>query len=279
MTEFSSWSSLQEPKFDFVPQSDLKYVPKGDHKRLSLNKNKFNKWSKFKRGFEKTSFADKLYRSKSKSRRHDTKCEEQQRRPRYEYSSNSVAEYHPDSSPVSYYYEGKITDVQRRQRKRGIQAEVEDIPAVAEGDLLNNRCKFFINNSEHVLISILDEVLNKLGEGGFSLVVKCHDRNSHSDVAVKLQRTKYKEDAKYEIETLELIKEEKKYYPNDPCNAIYLVDHFVFKDSICMVFPLYRCSLLDLIKDRALSGRIVPLFTLEEIRHFSRQLLQTVECK
>ena len=114
-------------------------------------------------------------------------------------------------------------------------------------------------------------------------MVKCYDRQLNFNVAVKLQRIKYSKDAKYEIETLDLIAKEKIEYPNDPCYAIHLLDSFEFKNSYCMVFPLYNCTLLDLLNEKlkhtkSLSGRKNPPFTIQEIKHYARQLLQTVSC-
>ena len=62
----------------------------------------------------------------------------------------------------------------------------------------------------------LDEVIKKLGEGGFSLVVECLDITNNIKVAVKLQRTKYKEDAEFEIETIQLVEKEKRKHSEVP---------------------------------------------------------------
>jgi serine/threonine protein kinase len=65
-------------------------------------------------------------------------------------------------------------------------------------------------------LTFVDEVVRKLGEGGFSLVVECFDRTNNSKVAIKIQRAKYYLDAQYEVDTLQRIEKEKKRYPEHP---------------------------------------------------------------
>jgi serine/threonine protein kinase len=57
-----------------------------------------------------------------------------------------------------------------------------------------------------------------------------------------------------------------------------LLDTFEFQESICMVFPLYGKSLLELIRERE-KQHISPALTSSEIKIIGRQLLKTLACK
>jgi len=171
----------------------------------------------------------------------------QQRHTKYDYCSNSI---------TCYNYSSRKSP--RKQRKRRIVSDKEDQTEVYVGDVLAKRY----------------EVIRKLGEGGFSLVVECYDIQKGVNVAVKLQRPKYKNDAKYEIDTLELIQSQKRRYPEESCFVIELLDWFEYDNSINMVFPLCSQSLLDILNKRSNT----PAFTLPEIRTYSKQLLQTLAC-
>jgi len=105
-------------------------------------------------------------------------------------------------------------------------------------------------------------VLTKLGEGTFSLVVKCLDTRTNKNIALKIQRRKYKESAEKEIDILRLLSKGHTF-------CAELLDYFNYKGFMCMVFPTYGFSLYDLID----KGTYLSMF---EIKNVSRQCLQAL---
>jgi len=109
-----------------------------------------------------------------------------------------------------------------------------------------------------------------IGQGTFGKVVKCFDRESVRFVAVKIVRAlqKYTDSAMVEIEALNHLQE---LDPIQSKRCIQLLDWFMYKNHVCMVFPLLGPSLYEYMKKS--SFRPFP-FTL--VMSLAEQLLVAI---
>jgi dual-specificity kinase len=110
-----------------------------------------------------------------------------------------------------------------------------------------------------------------MGEGTFAKVVECYDMDEKRNVAIKIIRSiqKYTESAQVEIDILKDIKRCDRY---DTANCIRLIDSFLFKKHMCLVFPLYGSSLYEFIKRNDYRG-----FSLEHTRKLAYNLLSSIK--
>jgi len=87
---------------------------------------------------------------------------------------------------------------------------------------------------------------------------------------LKIQRQKHKQAAEREIRILELI--QKSELPNGQENyCAKLLDWFNFNDYMCMVFPIYGPSLIELLEEENYKP-----FKIEPIRSFAKNILTAV---
>ena len=146
---------------------------------------------------------------------------------------------------------------------------------------VTNTHKRVSSRSEESGFLVLDEneilcdryrIVQFLGKGTYSIVYHCLDQICNKNVAIKVIRNleKYREAALIELDVLEQIK---KHDTNDEQHCLRLVDHFEFKDHICMVFDLYDGSLYDFIKANQYNG-----MALSHIKLIAKQLLKSVKC-
>lgn len=112
-----------------------------------------------------------------------------------------------------------------------------------------------------------------LGKGTFGRVLSCLDLKTKKDVAVKIIRSipKYTRAGQIEVQILQRVK--RNPYAVGYDNVVTISDTFYYRDHICMVFPKYGCSLLDLLRYNRFNG-----FNLDWTRELSRSFLTGVLC-
>jgi serine/threonine protein kinase len=111
-----------------------------------------------------------------------------------------------------------------------------------------------------------------MGEGTFARVVEAWDRIHNSPVAVKIVRAveKYTDAAEVEIDILRDIH---KKDPRHESRCIEMVNYFMFRDHMCLVFPKYGLSLYDFLKKNNYKG-----FMMNDIKDIGYQLLKCISC-
>lgn len=114
------------------------------------------------------------------------------------------------------------------------------------------------------------EILSALGSGSFGQVLECRDHQRDTRVAVKIIRNKkrFHKQAKIEVELLRKLNEND---PNGVSNVIPILEHFVFRNHLCIVFPLASMNLYELIKKYKFRG-----FNLSLVVKFAVQILATL---
>ena len=108
------------------------------------------------------------------------------------------------------------------------------------------------------------EILKLLGKGSFGQVIKAIDHKTGQQVALKIVRNekRFNKQAQEEIRILELLKKQDK---DNTMNVVHIMDHFSFRNHICMVFEMLSINLYELIKKNKFKGFSVPL--VKKIAH------------
>lgn len=109
-------------------------------------------------------------------------------------------------------------------------------------------------------------VLDLLGSGTFGQVVKCQNLANQAVVAVKVIKSKpaYLNQSLSEVKLLEFLNQN-----SQSQNFIRLLDTFMHKDHLCLVFELLTSNLYELIKQNQFNGLSIKL-----VKSFTKQLLE-----
>ena len=111
------------------------------------------------------------------------------------------------------------------------------------------------------------EIQQVLGKGSFGQVCKCYDHKEKKHVAIKIIRNqkRFHRQAKVEIKVLDELKT-----PDNGLNShsVQMLDYFIFRKHICIIFELLSINLYDLLKSNSFRG-----FSLALVRRFIVQIL------
>ncbi|VDD81863.1 unnamed protein product [Mesocestoides corti] len=110
----------------------------------------------------------------------------------------------------------------------------------------------------HDHIAYRYECIQSLGKGSFGNVILAIDHKTGTKCAIKVVRRdiRFTTQAKIEISILELLQKANPF----PAGAserfpiVRLIEHFMFREHMCLSFELLGCSLYDLIKDKKDQG-------------------------
>lgn len=120
----------------------------------------------------------------------------------------------------------------------------------------------------HDHIAYRYEVVKIIGKGSFGQVVKAYDHKTQTNVALKMVRNekRFHRQAQEEIRILEHLKKQDK---DNGHNIIHMLEHFKFREHVCMTFELLSMNLYELIKKNKFQG-----FSLQLVRKFAHSILQ-----
>ncbi|XP_053321070.1 dual specificity tyrosine-phosphorylation-regulated kinase 2 [Spea bombifrons] len=112
------------------------------------------------------------------------------------------------------------------------------------------------------------EVLDVIGKGSFGQVVRAFDHKVREYVALKIVRNdqRFHRQAAEEIRILEHLKKQDK---DNKMNIIHVLEHFNFRNHMCITFELLNMNLYELIKKNKFEG-----FSLPVVRKFAHSILQ-----
>uniref|UniRef100_A0A1A7Z2W2 dual-specificity kinase n=1 Tax=Iconisemion striatum TaxID=60296 RepID=A0A1A7Z2W2_9TELE len=115
------------------------------------------------------------------------------------------------------------------------------------------------------------EVLKVIGKGSFGQVVKAFDHKTQTLLALKMVRNekRFHRQAAEEIRILEHLRKQDK---DSSMNVIHMLEHFTFRNHICMTFELLSMNLYELIKKNKFQGFSLPL-----VRKFAHSILQCLD--
>ena len=111
------------------------------------------------------------------------------------------------------------------------------------------------------------EIVELIGKGSYGSVCKCFDHKKQNLVAIKILKNKqnFHEQGKIEISVLETIKNNDK---KDKNNLIKIKYNFLFRNHICLVFPLMYISVYDALEQNHFQG-----FLLEKVKNLTGQII------
>ncbi len=122
-------------------------------------------------------------------------------------------------------------------------------------------------HTAHDHIAYRYEVLKILGKGSFGQVVKAFDHKTNTFVGLKMVRNerRFTKQAAEEIRILELLRDQD---VDNSRNVVHLLEHFTFREHVCMTFELLNMNLYELIKRNKFQGFPLPL-----VRKFAHSIL------
>lgn len=119
--------------------------------------------------------------------------------------------------------------------------------------------------NDHIIYKY--ESLETIGRGSFGQVVKAYDHKSHVHIALKIIRNKkrFHHQALVEVKILDHLKRKDK---DGTHNIIQMLEHFYFRNHLCIAFELLGINLYEMIKKNQFQG-----FSLTLVRKFAISLL------
>lgn len=128
---------------------------------------------------------------------------------------------------------------------------------------------YLVSAHDHVMYRY--EVLKVLGKGSFGQVLKAYDHKTQSHIALKIVRNekRFHRQAQEEIKILDHLRRQDK---DNSHNIIHMIDHFVFRNHVCITFELLSMNLYELIKKNKFQG-----FSLALVRKFAHSILQCMD--
>ncbi|CAG9334225.1 unnamed protein product [Blepharisma stoltei] len=115
------------------------------------------------------------------------------------------------------------------------------------------------------------EIVQKIGKGSFGQVFKVYDHKDKQYAALKVIKNKkrFHQQGFVEVKVLKTLKQND---PQNKYNVVHMLESFIFRKHLCIVFELLSTNLYDFMKSNHFHGLSVPL-----IRKFAFQMLQCLK--
>ncbi|RDB21185.1 hypothetical protein Hypma_011360 [Hypsizygus marmoreus] len=132
----------------------------------------------------------------------------------------------------------------------------------------DERGDYLVINNDHLAYRY--EIIDTLGKGSFGQVLQCRDHCTGESVAVKIIRNKkrFHHQALVEIKILDNLR---KWDADGTHHVLKMIEHFYFRNHLCIATELLSINLYELIKANGFVG-----FTTSLIRRFTSQMLMSL---
>lgn len=126
-------------------------------------------------------------------------------------------------------------------------------------------------HTPHDHIGYRYEMIKIIGKGSFGQVIKAYDHKSLQNVALKIVRNekRFHRQAQEEIRILDHLRKQDK---DNTMNIVHMLEHFTFRNHMCITFELLSINLYELIKKNKFQG-----FNIQLVRKFAHSLLQCLD--
>ncbi|GIY58955.1 dual specificity tyrosine-phosphorylation-regulated kinase 2 [Caerostris extrusa] len=126
-------------------------------------------------------------------------------------------------------------------------------------------------HTPHDHIGYRYEMIKIIGKGSFGQVIKAYDHKCHQNVALKIVRNekRFHRQAQEEIRILDHLRKQDK---DNTMNIVHMLEHFTFRNHMCITFELLSINLYELIKKNKFQG-----FNIQLVRKFAHSLLQCLD--
>ncbi|CAD8162383.1 unnamed protein product [Paramecium octaurelia] len=180
----------------------------------------------------------------------------------------------PQSPPVVLeHYQSQLTEFEKNEIK-DIETiyylRPENVTFPQETEFNNgfdtDKGDYIFREHDHIIYRY--EMLEQLGHGSFGYVFKVLDHKHSQTVALKVikNKEKFQKQAYIEIEILKVVNK-----ADNSCCLIKMLNYFVFRNHVCMVFELLSCNLYEFLAINEFQG-----FELDLVRRFAIQILQAL---
>lgn len=161
-----------------------------------------------------------------------------------EFEQSEILDY------KSIYFVGR--DKERKVKgsnRRGNNAGYDD-----------DRANYRVVKGDH--IGYRFEIMGELGSGSFGIVMQALDHKTGRTVALKIIRNKkrFHRQAKIEVDLLKRLRDAD---ANDDAGIIHLHEWFVFRNHLCITFPMLGGDLYGYLKKRRFRG--LPIASIRRI--------------
>ncbi|KAL4635917.1 dual specificity tyrosine-phosphorylation-regulated kinase 2-like [Arapaima gigas] len=140
----------------------------------------------------------------------------------------------------------------------------------------SNNCGYDDDQGSYIIVphdhvAYRYEVFRIIGKGTFSQVVQVYDHKTRQQVAIKMVRNK-KDFHRQAAEEIRILQHLRKQDKDNKMNVIHMLEHFTFRNHMCMTFELLSMSLYEFIKSNKFQGS-----SLLQVRKFAHSILQCLD--
>ena len=168
----------------------------------------------------------------------------------------------------TYKYINKVYYEKKKKREEERKARNGSRTGVHNSGYDDEHYDYILHHDE--VLADRYEVRGRLGKGSFGQVVRCLDRETGKEVALKIIKSKrpFTVQARTEIRLLEQLQQND---PDGEYRTVRMLHTFTFRNHQCIAFELLSCNLYELLRNTNFRG-----ISLNLTRKFARQVLKTL---